>query len=147
MSTVTGSAFMRGGGSDMAQLSNLAGLAPEVEKQLSKLVRSVATDVLSGVVDRTPVTTGRARANWRVALNKVDTTVEEPPAAGWSEAEATLMAMGGKSKLAKNLPPYVEVNITNDVDYMDGMENGSATQMPNGMVKLTVETIKRKYGK
>lgn len=130
----------------MATEIQLKEVMPLVERGLSKLVRAVAIDTLRGVVERTPVTTGRARANWRVGINTVDADVEEPPAGGWSEAEATQLAMEEAGKLPKNLPALVEVNITNNVDYMDGMENGSATQMPTGMAKLTVQTVKRKYG-
>lgn len=41
------------------------------------VVKSVAFDMLAGVVDKSPVDTGFFRANWRVSLNQPDLSVEE----------------------------------------------------------------------
>lgn len=102
-------------------------LAPSV------VVRKLATDILTSVVERTPVDTGRARANWNVSLNRVDTSV----------SVTTIDASGQKTIYVGNAAiskwqPDDSIVIANSLPYIRRLEYGWSKQSPAGMVRVTL---------
>ncbi len=104
--------------------------------------KKIALEVLSRVVRRTPVDTGRARGNWNTAIGQVDNTVREVQSAGGSEAIAAPGSEGeagrdaidrGLAKLAE-LRPFQTVWISNNVSYIEFLDKGSSQQAPEGIL-------------
>lgn len=97
-------------------------------------MRKVATDVLTGVVRRTPVDTGRARASWGVGINRVDVV------ANYTATDRT----GQKTILAGLLSinqwkPEDEILIVSRLPYINRLEfDGWSRQAPAGMVRVTI---------
>lgn len=115
--------------------------APEI------VVRKVATDVLTGIVMKTPVGNptlwkskppagyvgGRARASWGVGLNRIDadatTTIVD------KDGRKTIVQ--GAAKLAAYQPDD-DVYIFSRLPYIERLEYGWSGQAPAGMVRITV---------
>lgn len=107
----------------------------KVRARADLVVRKVSLDILGRIIVRTPVDTGRARANWQVDLNQMPTgqveSIFEGTMAG-SIAEAVIGA-----KLSR-INGQTTVYIANNVPYILRLEEGYSKQAPAGMVAITV---------
>lgn len=101
--------------------------------------KKLVLEALRRVVLRTPVDTGRARGNWQ-------TTIAEP-----SQAILDVTDKDGNATIQKGLaaiatlPPYQVVYITNNLEYIEVLEDGSSTQAPEGMVALTIQELREMF--
>lgn len=106
--------------------------AAQAKENAQQVVRKVAGDALAKVVLRTPVDTGRARANWVttygnpsfVTTAKVDKT-----------GEGTILKGQGTIRRA---PAGETIYILNSLPYAIPLEYGHSKQAPAGMVRVTV---------
>ncbi len=120
------------------------------EEQHVQLLKKVAFQVLTGVVEKTPVDTGRARGNWQVSVNGSagNTTIERNDQSG--PAEATLApglstaVDAGLAALA-GVKPFSTVVIYNNVEYIAALEHGHSKQAPHGMVALTIAEVQAQF--
>lgn len=107
-------------------------LAKRAGARLEDVARKVTYDLFAEVVRRSPVDTGRFRANWNVSYGTADLTITESTqqARGTTEAaKALTLPVGGVLYLANALP------------YSLRLENGWSKQAPTGMVKLSVQNF------
>lgn len=125
--------------------SAIADFVTKCRKNGEQVMRKVALDVFRGVVQRTPVDTGRARGSWNVDINRVNKTVDtdpaerrDPPALGAPPGPANLSQAAGKVFEAKWGD---EIYISNNVPYIRYLEDGSSQQAPEpgAMVGSTVQ--------
>lgn len=119
----------------------------KTEVDFATAMKKVSMDVFTGIVKKTPVDTGRARASWNIAINTPDMSVP-PPREGKTTAITGFLTPGEKvaalSKLAPlDKDPYVTVWITSNLDYIVPLENGHSKQAPSGMVALTVTEMEK----
>ena len=95
------------------------------------LVRRIALEIWNEITKRTPVDTGRARAAWMASIDSPSTkNFPEGTYAAPSEpdlSEATI----------KNL-----IYVTNNVDYIQHLEEGTSKQAPAGMVRVTLAQVR-----
>lgn len=105
-------------------------------EEASKATRAVSLRVLSGVVQRTPVDTGRARGNWQVSLGQAvnGTTVDVEDQAGGATIAKGAATIGQQ----KGFQPVV---LENNLPYINKLEDGSSKQAPNGMVSETLASM------
>jgi len=109
----------------------LEGIPDKVQEVQKKL----AFEVLTRVVDKSPVDTGRFKANWNTAIGVPDLdTSEDTDKMGYEAKQEALRVLA-------NLDPYETVYITNNLDYAVALENGRSDQAPSGMVAVTVAEI------
>ena len=98
----------------------------------------VAMDVLRGVVLNTPVDTGRARGNWQVTTNT--------PATGQTQVKTKNGARAiqdGTSKInSANVADGTTIWITNNVPYIERLEDGWSAQKPDGILLPTLNSIR-----
>lgn len=118
-----------------------------------QVVRKVAIDVTKNVVIKTPVDTGRARANWNVQIDQPDYT---------TTAETDTSGDGTVGKAVSTLQDYragPAIWITNGLPYISTLEYGGypnppkndsgktsggySIQAPAGMVRITVAEYQR----
>jgi hypothetical protein len=101
--------------------------------KMDQIVRKVALELFTRIIYKTPVDTGRARANWQVSIGtRPSGTVEIDDKSGNATvSQATAKSAGFKAGdtiyLANNLP------------YIRRLEDGYSQQAPAGMVTLTVQ--------
>jgi uncharacterized protein CbrC (UPF0167 family) len=121
----------------MSFTGDLSKFTDAVEKNHNTVVKKVSFDMASKIIKRTPVDTGRAKANWHVELNnqRMFTTDDTDTRGASTIAEAASEI--NKVKIGDS------VYITNNLPYIEELENGSSQQAPAGMVKVTAAEFKR----
>jgi len=108
---------------DLGKFAKATGLEIEV------VVGKLAFDVLKSVIQKTPIKTGRAKANWNLGLGSIDYTV----------TKSTTFKLVVPPKGSGNKVIY----ITNSLPYITNLENGDSKQARGGMVKPTMSEINR----
>lgn len=109
-----------------------------IEIDLETVHRKIAFDLFSGVVLKTPVDTGRARASWRVGIGAINTSVQSE---GQKQPGAEAATTAGSAAL-QNMTLDKPVWITNSLAYIGALEAGHSKQSPNGMVQLTLAEVR-----
>lgn len=99
------------------------------------MMRRVALDIDSALVLTTPVDTGRARSNWQVSIGKtafgtVDQLMSPSEAIGNAKAE-----------LSKLRDSDDKIHITNNLPYIQRLNEGWSPQQPAGFVDQAVMTV------
>jgi hypothetical protein len=102
----------------------------------SLIVKKIGMDMYHRIVIRTPVDTGRARANWQLTVNEMPSASVAFGFSGKKVAEGG----GVKESKAPNIKvgPGDVVFITNNVVYIVPLEYGHSQQAPMGMVRITI---------
>ncbi len=107
---------------------------------------NLAFALYSSVVKKTPVDTGRARANWNISTGKIDASTSS------KTLKSGLKYKAGDIKSSSDETIY----ISNNLPYIQKLEfggypkdsksgktiNGYSKQAPNGMVGVTMANIK-----
>jgi hypothetical protein len=111
--------------------------------QRRKYIRRMVLRFVQGVVPRTPVDTGRARAGWSAAAGKVAgirgvANQIEIDGGDHGMQEIGRRESSYKERLGGNAP-YAE--ITNAAPYISYLELGSSAQAPSGFVRLTLREM------
>lgn len=103
---------------------------------LDQLPRKVCIDLSTRVVRRTPVDTGRARANWFAAIDtKPQGTTESTDPNGYSTINNAI-------NQAERLKAGDIYYLINNLPYIEELEDGSSQQAPQGMVKVSIVEFK-----
>lgn len=120
---------------------DVAGFAAELNGQLDRFVRGVASEVANEVQvggvfsEGTPLDTGFARANW-------DAAIGGEPAGGAAGGDETPDPEAAQSRVAEVIarwgadqPP---LTVVNTAPYAIDLEAGHSGQAPNGMVGIAI---------
>jgi len=111
----------------------LSRFAEEVKAEHVRLMKKVTLELLGRVTQKSPVDTGRFRANWMVGINATDYTTTESTVNDTIErgmATLTPLAFGEAIHVSNNLP------------YANKLEHGYSGQAPEGILSVSVEEIK-----
>lgn len=106
----------------------IAKLAERVKLDIETVARKSAFELFTAVVNKSPVDTGRFRANWNYSLGSPDgsATASTTQGRGLQEASKALnMPIGGVAWLSNGLP------------YSKRLEYGSSKQAPSGMIRVS----------
>lgn len=103
-----------------------------LEEGVERLLRGTFLTVDQVAVTATPVDTGRARANWLPSVGGPIEGDAAPDTTGQSALSAA-QSVAGTYRISAG--PLV---ITNNVEYISFLENGSSAQAPNGMLAQAV---------
>jgi hypothetical protein len=115
----------------------------------NQVKRTVALDLLSRIVDRTPVDTGRARANWQVSLSsprlsEASYTNSEKIPQGNQESAIAGRAKAKGAAIVKNAQEGQDIWITNNLPYINRLETGTwSDQAPQGMVAISIAEVQQ----
>ncbi len=110
-----------------------------VPTQFGVFIRALAMKVLRGVVKKTPVDTGRARANWQ--LNVGEITDRELESLDRNGAPTVTKGLSALADLRNNGIGQI-IYIYNNVPYILDLESGDGSaQAPHGMVGVTLAEI------
>lgn len=107
----------------------------EIPAAVAEASRGLALAVLEGVVARTPVRSGRARANWQVGLDR-------PPegALDAADKDGRATVARGRETIAR-ARPFETIRIANNLPYVAVLEQGTSRQAPRGMVAATLAAL------
>ena len=121
--------------------ADISKFAKKFNADVKTVIRKISFEAFSRIVLRTPVDTGRARANWGVQPGTPITfAIEAQDKSGSATlaatANGTLSWECQGSLFFTNNVPYIGV-----LEY--GKEDGTpgSTQAPNGMVRVTMEEM------
>lgn len=101
------------------------------------VVRKSAQDVAAQLISRSPVDTGRFRANWRCSIGGPDTSTSSSTDRSGS---STLAAAVGTINAYKTGDT---IWLLNSLPYARRLEDGWSKQAPGGMVRLTILSWRR----
>lgn len=117
-------------------------IALGVEKNSNTMVRKVVITVASAVALRTPVDTGRARANWRTNIGgPLVAPVSSFPEGkkGSTGAAAAGQAINdATNKMAGYKQGGVPVYLSNNLIYIDRLNKGHSRQAPAGFIESAI---------
>ncbi len=106
--------------------------ARQVETGASDAVKTAALVINQVVILETPVKTGHARANWQVGL--VAPITKEIDAED-KEGAATIAR---NNTLIRAREKRVDIILSNNVPYINKLNEGSSSQAPAGFIQLAI---------
>lgn len=112
---------------------SVAEFAKKTNANVDLVVRKVAIEMLTRIVMRSPVLTGRFRANWNVSIGEERTVVA--PSIVDPTGRATILS--GIALLSR-FKGGTAAHITNGLPYGPRLEDGWSKQAPSGFVARTV---------
>ncbi len=113
---------------------DLSSWADKLEKDVApQFVRKVALDLLRGVVKKSPVKSGRFKANWMVGIGMADETTTESTVDDAVERGAIVLSKYNK---------LLQIHISNNLPYAAALEHGHSQQAPLGVAEISVAEIK-----
>lgn len=109
------------------------------------VLRKLAFVAWTGVVLKSPVDTGRFRANWNLALDRVDLSVVDAPASPTTEGSP--LSADEAQRVGATLRDArfgMVIYISNNLPYAEALENGSSPQAPGpgAIVGRTFEELR-----
>lgn len=132
----------------MAEWSmDLSKWAKHKEHEIVEVRKTFAFMLYSSIVRKTPVDTGRARANWNVSTGSPDTSTTTQTQKTAQPKKTIPEPKGDESIFIANNLPYITTleygGFPNPPKSKTGKtENGYSKQAPNGMVGVTVANAK-----
>jgi len=120
----------------MSFSGDIGKFAKDAQEAHDKITRAATLELFSSVIKSTPVDTGRARGNWQTAVGtpiegEID-RIDQGGSAAIAEVQAKTPEGAGQ-----------ETFMTNNLPYIDSLENGSSKQAPAGMVRKNVARVQR----
>ena len=109
---------------------DMAKFSKQTEINLETVVKRVSFDVYNKAKQNTPVDTGRARGSWNISEEYADlsTLPEGEYPTGTTNAVGSI---SGKD----------EVHISNNLEYINALDEGRSRQAPSGMVDVTIAQV------
>jgi hypothetical protein len=102
-----------------------------MDAALDKLGRAAALELTARIVRRTPVRSGRARANWNPSVGEPDIETSTS-----TNQERALQRVGPVAHRL-NISHGEVFWLSNGLPYIQRLEEGWSKQAPDGMVKIT----------
>lgn len=122
-------------------------LARNIETQVDALVRKTALAVDQTLVMSTPVDTGRARSNWVVQIGSApdgEIDAYAPGEKGTTGAENTQAAINqAEAAISRYSGGAGEIHITNNLPYIQRLNDGYSHQAPAGFVEEAISLAVR----
>lgn len=108
----------------------IGSVVAEVKNSAYTTVRAGLRKLTIRIIDRSPVLTGKFKANWKVSYRRPDLSVsgDTDPVKSYAQADKilSLPIVGGN------------IYITNSLPYADALEYGWSKKAPQGMVRVSV---------
>ena len=102
---------------------------------IQTVIRKISFEAFKRVVLRTPVDTGRARANWGVKVGSPTTYIIE------SEDKSGSATLAAAQDGVMGWDCTGSIFLCNTLPYISSLEYGHSKQAPQGMVRLTIEEM------
>lgn len=118
----------------MAFADDVKRFALDVRGESDKVVRTATLELFSGIIRSTPVDTGRARGNWQTSVGQPQGGTLERTGMDAALAEVQATVPEGAGQL---------VYLSNNLPYIERLENGWSQQAPIGMVRINVDRVRQ----
>jgi len=124
--------------------SSLMALATHVDGSIEKVIRKACIDLYRRIATRTPVDTGRAKASWGLATYHANDMQSDPE--GYSFNEVAQIIESNVSGFEFSVHDDMVI-IYNNLEYIEGLENGTSKQAPSGMVSISLSEFTAFFNK
>ena len=123
---------------------NVRRLSERIRPAVGRIVRQGALAIDQAVVLATPVDTGRARSGWVVSLDAPADSPDKPYAPGdkgstGAQNAAAALAQGQAVISRYQSGRNSSVHISNNVEYIGELNNGTSAQAPAEFVEKAVQ--------
>jgi len=98
-----------------------------VNEETEEEYRAFAFDVFGEVLKRTPVDTGRARANWHIQINTPDYSTSDDTSFKFQSIDTR---------------GHPNVYISNGLSYIESLDEGRSKQAPNGITQPALAAVR-----
>lgn len=117
---------------------------PDTKKSVGVSKTNIAKELYTTIARLTPIDSGQATINWNISVGEADKTVV---LLDKNKKLTKEQAMGPVNQKADSIPDNASGNIviSNNLPYIEKLENGSSLQAPSGMIGTSLEYIKAKY--
>jgi hypothetical protein len=111
-------------------------LIEEMKVDARELSMELAMELIREIIEQTPVDTGRARGSWTVSFDRPE---------GWpSDREAEIKGQNSDTCIAEQIAKIKTftggtIYISSNCEYMEFLEDGSSSQSPSGIVRLSID--------
>lgn len=110
-----------------------------VKEDVGRKLRIVSMALLTEIVNRSPVDTGRFRANNQVSIGSPDySQLTEVDVSGAKTIQQ------GSAVIARG-KPYSVIYIQNNLPYAESLENGHSNQAPTGIYANSFHGVSQAY--
>ncbi len=106
------------------------------KEQAPKFIRKIALDLLRKVTMKSPVDTGRFRANWMVGIGGADETTTDSTVNDAMMRGAIILSAYRDLK---------QIHLSNNLSYAAALEHGRSMQAPLGVAEISVEEIEAHF--
>lgn len=113
---------------------NFSALLKRAGDKAELVVRKVAIELQSSMILKSPVDTGRFRANWQCGIGAMNTSISAPPGTD---------AKGRTATALQGWKPGQTIWLTNSLPYSRRLEYGWSKQAPGGMVRMSIQEYGR----
>ena len=124
---------------------DIAGFSADLKKfskmldiDVSKVRRKIVLDLSKGIINRTPVDTGRAAASWNVSDGAPNISVAAAGGQGGQAARAAALSRAAQTHFQD---PFATSYIVNALPYIERLEFGYSKQAPTGMVRISLAEV------
>ena len=107
----------------------------EVEKDLLKLQKSIAIEILNRIVLLTPVDEGRARGNWLVSLGYPDSSEQDI----YDESGRGTIVHG--TGIIKGVKDLGYIYIQNNLPYIEFLNDGGSSQADRFFIETAIHDV------
>ena len=116
----------------MSFSQQIAAFGPKAAARVDNVRRGVVMKLFSAVILDTPVDTGRARGNWQVSAEQPITTPTD------REDQSGRAPIAEVEQAAKASTGDVPLFLSNNLPYIQKLEEGHSDKAPEGMVRRNV---------
>ena len=106
------------------------------KEQAPKFIRKIALDLLKKITVKSPVKTGRFKANWMTGIGGADETTTE------STVDDAVMRGAIILSAYRDLK---QIHLSNNLSYAAALEHGRSMQAPLGVAEISVEEIEAHF--
>lgn len=117
----------------MGFAENLNKLCERAGKKAELVVRRAALELQSGMIEKSPVDTGRFKGNWQCGIGAMNADTSQ------GEDKSGQGAIGRTAATLAGWRPGQTIWLTNSLPYARRLEYGWSQQAPAGMVRLTFQ--------
>ena len=114
---------------------DLTKFAKKTNVEMRTIIQKISMEAFKRIIYRTPVLTGRARANWGCQIAGLHTGVTDSADKTGSATVAEMVAT------ANQFSGDGSIFLCNNVNYISDLENGTSTKSPQGMVGVTLQEM------
>lgn len=114
---------------------DLSSVADELASDIQDtVIRRFGLGVLTRVIRKTPVDTGRMRANWQVSFDNPETqSLDRTDRVG-----SMTLARGSSRLQSFDLRRNTNIYLSNNLSYAPSIESGSSQQAPSGVAGISL---------